>query len=526
MKVWQPWETAWPAGLLALGLGLALVALVVEGWRSRGAQRSAAAVAVPGGLFVLALVVRLVGIPALSAHVYDGHEAEYWDIFRGVREVGRGGTVLYPSMQWLWWGLGRVLPHHPGVPVGLMAAVGAGAAALVGSTAQRLGGVAAGLLAGLVVALHPVHAAWSSSAYNVILPAGLGCLSLWATTVVCLERRPSWLRAGVAVLAAGLAVLLRLETVLLGPVLLALPAVLTPAGMARVRALRRLWPVVPLLAGVGLVVGAGVWPLVVPGEVPGAGERALSFCINWSWLAPFWPLDGLAGLALIALAGLTTWRRPGLGGAAVVGVVWLHLVLASFDDYADRHALMALPLLAMLAGLAAEPGGSGWRTVLGRGLVLGVLVVELVGLVEMRARFYAEEDRFIEHLEERAEAEGLPLVTLAEARRGGGTACAWVNEDGRAQAERPLSHFNLIDPDEVAALRAAHGCIRWCQDVQDWRWSSRGVRDRAWRTRDLYSLRPVAVVTEQALGYGCLVVELGARRRCGCTGAEGSGGGC
>jgi hypothetical protein len=158
--------------------------------------------------------------------------------------------------------------------------------------------------------------------------------------------------------------------------------------------------------------------------------------------------------------------------------------------------------------------------------VLGIGLVELAGLAEMRGRYYAEEDRYIDFLGGLAEAEELPTLTLAEARSAGGQRCAWINEDARAQAERPLSHFNLIDPAEVASLREAHGCIRWCQDVQDWRWSSRGVRDRAWRTRDLYALRPVAVVTEQALGYGCLVVELGARRRCGCTGSEGSGGGC
>ena len=113
----------------------------------------------------------LVGVPALDMHTYDGHEAEYFDPSGGMRAPdARGGTVMIPGMQWLWWLLGHVLPAWPKLPVALMSAVGVASAGLVGGTFGLLGGRLAGLVAALIVIVNPAHAAWSSSAYNVILP--------------------------------------------------------------------------------------------------------------------------------------------------------------------------------------------------------------------------------------------------------------------------------------------------------------------------------------------------------------------
>ena len=98
MKIATPLQTAWPAGVIAVLLLLAL-------WRSRDELR------LPKGwgwaLLVL-LAVRIVWIPGITGHIYDGHEADYYDLFRGVRLPTRGGTVLYPAMQWLWYGMGAI----------------------------------------------------------------------------------------------------------------------------------------------------------------------------------------------------------------------------------------------------------------------------------------------------------------------------------------------------------------------------------------------------------------------------------
>jgi hypothetical protein len=518
MRIWQPWETAWPAGAALL---LCLVAVAAGGWRWVRVDRRDRLLA--AALLGLAIVVRLLAVPAWVQHTYDGHEAEYFDLFRGVREPNRGGTVLYPAMQWLWWGLGRVLPAWPRLPMALSALVGAAGAVVTAATVRRLATPAAGLAAGVLVALHPVHAAWSSSAYNVVLPWTLGAGVLWCGAVLAGSRRAprsiAWLGAGLF----ALTVATRMDAALVG-----LPAALLvltgrPGGMAWGAWLRDRAALLPaLFAGLALC-GAAVYPLVFPGEVPGAGERALSFAVNLPLIDLYLPRWAGLGLALAGVGGLFALRRwPAATLALVVGVVANHLVLASFDDLGDRHLLTGLVglVFAVGAGAAAAPGG--WRV---GGPLLGAWVLVCgLGLADLRPRFYGSEEAHTATLS--AEPwSALPRWTEAEARTRGGAACGWVAEDPRVSSPPVASHFNLLDPEEAAALRGPDGCLRWCADVQDWRWSSRGVRDRAVRLAHLYALEPVAVVEEPRSGYACLVLEVGARTCCGAAADPGDPGG-
>jgi len=280
-----------------------------------------------------------------------------------------------------------------------------------------------------------------------------------------------------------------------------------PSEQPLSRRLRMCLPwMLPVGVGLGLA-GAAVLPLVFPGEVPGAGERTLSFLINRFWAAPYAPLDGWAGgLAVVGLTALAVRRRPLVvllfAGAAVLA----HGVLATFDDFGDRHTLGALFAVALVVGLSVTAPGAPAR--LGQGLCVGLLGICGAGLFDMRERFYGSEERFAALLREDAAWAGLPRIEAEEARRD----CGWIAEDPRVAPQPQRSHFNLIDPSEADAIRGPEGCLRWCLDVQDWRWSSRGVRDRALRTARLYFLQPVAVVEDRSSGYACLVMELGARR--------------
>lgn len=518
MRVWQPWETAWPA---AAAVALCAIALAAGGWRWVRLPRRDRPVAL--GLFVLALVVRLVVLPAWTAHTHDGHEAEYFDLFRGVRSPTRGGTVLYPAMQWLWWGLGRLLPAWPRIPVALMAGVGSAGVVLGAAVVRRLSTPAAGLAAGLLLALHPAHAAWSSSAYNVAVPWVLGAGVLWCGAVLSTSRRAprsvAWLGAGLW----ALTVATRMDAGLVG-----LPAALLVGlgrapGQAWGAMLRdRLGLLPALLAGVGLA-GAAAFPLVYPGEVPGAGERALSFAVNAPLLDLYLPRFAALGLGLVGLGLASAARRwPTTALCMALGVVANHLVLATFDDLGDRHLLTGLvPMIwALAAGAAAAPGG--WRV--GGGLVAAAGVVFGLGLHDLRPRFYGSEEAHAAALSAGPWA-ALPRWSPERARSRGGQACGWVAEDPRVSSLPVASHFNLLDPAEAAALRGPGGCLRWCADVQDWRWSSRGVRDRALRLARLYALRPLAVVEEPRSGYACLVLEVGERTCCGAAADPGDPGG-
>lgn len=469
-------------------------------------------------LLLVALLVRLWVVPAWQRHAFDGHEAEYWDIFRGERPMSRGGTMLYPAMQGLWWFLGRVLPADPRAPVLVSVLVGLlGVLSWTGALG-RLVGARAGLLGGLIVALHPVHAAWSSSAYNVVLPWSLGALALLGACgrgegdqgpgapLPPGAGREDLGRGLVVGAALGLVALLRVD---------ALPWALVVLPLALLR-LRRLPPrgVAGFLLALlltGLIAAFGLGPLLAGGDLPGAGERETAFRSNLLFFAPYAPLEGPAGALMLLLALPFAARAAPLPTALfVLMALGNHLVMATFDDFGDRHALLALPFFAFLTATAA--GRSPWRLAW---LPLGLaLVQEASGLWAMNQEFYATDRRFLAEGERPPWSElpryRLDQVGTALAPRG---RCALVAEDPRVAADPPLSHFNLLDPAEAEALRAEDGCLRWCADKQDWQWSSRGVRDRARRLHHLYDVQPVARVIDEEQGFLCLSWQVGARRR-------------
>lgn len=500
----SPWQTGWPA-MLAL---VALIAGLLRARRELLPPRSSLLPLL--GIALLALLLRLFLVPAWARHIYDGHEADYWDIFRGLRPLDRGGTVLYPSMQWLWWSLGRVLPHAERVPVLISTLFGAASVLALGASIERLWGRRAGLLVAGFVALHPVHAAWSSSAYNVALPWLFGALALWAAASLA---QPEVQRPGALGLVMGASLALVVATRLEAGLWVLPCVVLSGQGLARSpergRWLRRVLPGALLGAALGI---AALAPLLFPGEVPGAGERGLALSANLLLFSSYAPFDTAAGAALLLLClPVALWRSPLFVGSLLAMALGNHLVLASFDDMGDRHALLALPLFAaLLAGAVTAPGAPRTALLLG----LAGLGLSASGLPEMASRYYASDDAWRAELEQPPWSE-LPRYRLAQVATAVAPLgqCGWIAEDHRVAREPALSHFNLLDPAEAESLRGPDGCLRWCADKQDWQWSSRGVRDRAARVHHLYETSPVAVVWDPDSGYGCQVWQLGARRR-------------
>lgn len=484
----SPLQTVWPVGVV----GLVWLWLC---WRHRAAVRLTPTML---ALAAVAFIVRLWWIPALGMHAYDGHEAEYWDLYRGMRAPTRGGTVMIPGMQWLWWLLGQVLPAWPKVPVVLMSAVGVASIGLVGGTIGLLGGRLAGIVAALVLIVSPAHAAWSSSAYNVILPfffCSMATFSAaWST------RQPTvplamklWVGTSLV-----LAVALRMDT---GMVALLVVWWVLAEGRSGLTVLARLRAWVP--AG-GISVGlaaACIWPMIWPGGLPGDGERSVAIFNNITFLDVYGPFGGEPGLAVLLLAGIIVAReRLALALSLVTFVIAHHLMMVTFDDFGERHALVALPGFAGLLGLAA-------RHRLGQAAALAALGLSVLGVVDMSERYYGSEESFAALLEEGSYAS-LPRVDIAEVPP---SECGWVAEDARVAADPVASHFNILRPEEATRLRGSDGCLRWCVDVQDWRWSSRGIRDRAQRLSHIYGLSPLHVVTDPDTGYACLVMDVGQR---------------
>jgi hypothetical protein len=485
------WTTAWPAGLALLGLLTGL-------WLARRELRPLRGWMLPASTIVLlALLVRFVWLPVPQAHYFDGHEADYVEFFAGLRDPGRGGTVLYPAMQWLYWLLGKVLSGS-----GWLLVVSACAGLLsIGSSAglaYSLFGRRAALWTAGLLALWGNHAFWSSSAYNVMIPLALSTVSLWALLLA--GRRSSLGLTLVAAAAGVLAVATRLEAA----------AMAVPALIILLR-----WPPRPLLRHLPvLVVGVGlgaaaVVPLVYPGGMPGSGEHSFMWPINLGLLDYLAPWGGAWLLPLVVLAWLPApaasnrLRRAGLDRWGVLLLLaWalaVHGVMSSFDDYGFRHALPAGVAMAVLAG-GALGGLRRWPAV----AVGGALVVLLaLDTHRISGLFYASEEAFVAEL-----PASLPRLDVS-AR----PACSLISEEHRVVGEQQRSHFNLLDPAEAQRLRAdGEGCLQWCPDLQDWRWTSRGVRDRAVRLLHLYPVRPLAVLEHPESGYACLLLELGERR--------------
>jgi hypothetical protein len=297
--------------------------------------------------------------------------------------------------------------------------------------------------------------------------------------------------------SALLAVCLRLESAV---VLLPLVGIVAP----QLRRISRIdWLV--LLAG-AVLAAAALWPLFFPGGLPGDGERWMAFRLNWPILAYGRPW--FHPLVLVAATGATLWRPWRALPWALWGVGG-HLAMATFDDQGFRHLL--LPAISVWV-LACGAGVELWRRrraprmlAIATALVMSVLVVR--DTQDVAHRFYQSEDVW-----EASVLAQFRDLTLEEFTPQSRPDCALI-VDEEVLAEKPaLSHFNLLDAAEAESLRARTGCLHWCADVQDARWSSRGVYDRTIRVRRLYPFKPLGMVREPSSGYACFLFEVGPRR--------------
>jgi len=268
------------------------------------------------GVLLVALVVRvwLVEWPRVlppaegrwpAGGVFDGHERGYVLAFLG--HPPDPSTQAWPALTALYRLLG-LLSSDPRLLVGLSVLAGALAAAGVAVWTARRFGTVAGIWTGLLVAVLPEQAAWSTSAYNVVLPHAL--------LVGALVARPWWARA----LFVAAAVSMRGEVALLTP-----------------------WLGWPGLVGLPVAAGWLSWL-----HSPDLGDPWLALRLNLPMLRYLGPPVLLLGL--LALRERSTW--PVLGFA-----LWTHISSAPFMDEGGRHLLAGGVAACVLVGVAA----ARWR---------------------------------------------------------------------------------------------------------------------------------------------------------------------
>ena len=418
-------------------------------------------------VLALALWVRLEWLPVGQRHVFDGHEAEYLDLFLG-RSTPSWSTRMVPPLGLLYQGLGA-LSHDPRLLIATSALAGLTSIAAIMDMVRRQVGVAGALLTGLLLALYGNHAFWCSSAYPVIMPFALLVSGLWLLSA---RRVAAWLPASFCL---SLAIGMRPELAL------SLPATFFWRGQ-RWGGWWLLW-----VLATSAMAAVITWPLLQPGAHPsGLWQTApLALAANLrslDYLAPWSSTATLALGVLLGLAAAIRWRRAATGWAALA--VSTYLPACAFADSGFRHALTAGAALCVLSALglvalATPTGPRGPRHHGSRALaaLLGLLCLVLLisDTSRLAARYYAP-----------AAAIHAELAALAPTvyDDSGFAGCRWITEEPPLPDQELPSHLTLHRFD---------GCLLWGEEFWHRSWTSRGLLDRGLRMHALYRMEPLAL---------------------------------
>lgn len=430
-----------------------------------------------GGV-VLAGVARALAIPALTRHVFDGHEADYYDVWRGVSSGMGQGYRASDWMHFLYGTLGPLFGGSGEALVILTLILSLFTLILMWMWVRDLSGSdPAGLWAVALLAVDPVHGFWASSAYNVQLPLSMSLLAL-----VALERtirRPSMPGMALVGVAFGAAVAARSEALLVAIPLLWRALTHLPR-LARDRR----------LLGVSLLtLPAVVWPIL-------SGMRGLSGQSNSAYMQEMfeqqvWMLDYLRPWGEVwAVAGLLVcsallWRlQPTL--RSTLGMLWSiplvhHLTYALFDDYDFRHTLLPRVALVAIVAMGIVAGKSFALRLPAFAVWNGVLVSLMLGLQDVSHRYYAGPEDFYQH---EPRFQTAPYVQL-DAYQG----CIFIVEDAYYGRYARASHFELYTQrDWARLLERSQGCVLFVYDLENFQASSRSIDGRALKVMKLYSL--------------------------------------
>lgn len=432
-------------------------------------------------------------IAAFDRFVPLGHEASYASCFAGhvtpANAHGWEPFVTYPILRWGYWALGGIVGRETIEAVlALNLAARSVTVVVVGlASAALFRRPEAGVLAAALLALHPAHALWGAAIYNVAIPLLFAAVCVWLAVLAWRDGSP-WMLAAAA--ASGcLVVATRIEWGVLAPCLALLLFGGLSSDWGRSPAVRtvRFWAPA---AGVVLLLGGAT--LLGPGSLTNQGgyHDPLGYLETLGrqvWILDFLePLQRPWTLALCAVGAVWTLRRvhgcirllSGLFGAAVLA----HGAMATFNDFAFRHELLAVLFLCLLGGAAGPAVVDAWRAGGSqRGLAAGTaaLLVATVGsalaaLADTADRYYMNEEAFFAAHPGFQSAE-IPHTSLEDGR------CYLITDNERLW-ERGLagSHFNLMEPGEAALHWQEHGgCIRWLLDDGDHRADGLAVRPRA-----------------------------------------------
>ena len=444
-------------------------------------------------LSVAGFCVSAFGFPVFDRFMALGHEASYAECFEGAStpssEHGWQPYVTYPLIRWAYWVIGGVVGRDDiGVLQVLNMALRGLSIGFVGLTAGVLFRRSeAAVLAALLLALHPTHAFWGTTIYNVPIPFFFASLCVLLSVV-------AWREGSARVLAAAaatgcLVVATRIEWGILAPGLALLLFGGLGGAWGRSEAVRTRafwWPAGLLVAAYGLSILAGAGALTTQGGY----HDVLGYLETMGrqiWILDFFePLQRPWALLMTFVGAVFTARRLPGGGRMIGGlaafVLVTHAAVTTFNDVAYRHDLLAgigAILLASAAGPAMtdawKAGGSARGLAAGLALLLaGTLTSAGIALRTNVQRYYITVEEF------QATHPGFASPVLSHQDLEDGR-CYLITDNERLWSLGLAgSHFNLMEPGEAALHWSEHdGCIEWLFDVTDYRVDGLAVRARA-----------------------------------------------
>jgi len=449
------------------------------------------------GLGVASVLISTVGFP-LERFDALGHEASYYEVYFGASAPanahGWQAYVTYPLLRWIYWGVGGIVGRDSG-PLPLL---------ILNASARGVAVVLVGWLAGVVMVrssvvvaaavllcINPVHAFWGAAIYNVSLPFSAALLCLVCATAAWRSGDARLLAAAAA--SGSLVAALRVEWALLAPMLVLLLASLGPEWGRSPRVWRlRFWaPAIAVVVAYGSTLLGSSGAIAEHGGYYGVSGYLESIGRQVLFLDVFDLWGGAWALATVGFGLFAGSRGPGgrlrRPAGLVAFVVLGHLVLATFNDYSYRHAL--LPTIGLILAAAASASllrdSDRRRAIPAAILLAGVVGASLLGLAEARSLYYASEEAFFERV------EGFRGDRLEASSVEDGSCYLITDSERLWDMQVAGSHFNLMDPGEaVTHYRAHDGCVLWLFDRSQWVWDSLGPRVRAGKMWFWFSWEP------------------------------------
>lgn len=387
-----------------------------------------------------------------------GHESFYFELSLGIQSLHAHDTLHYPSQQVLWW-FAHFLPTHSFIlflPLLISAFIPVIFSIFCSHNAPSKRFLPA-ILWSLTL---PSFLDWSCSFYNIIPPLLFALLF-----VLGLQKSNMKLSVISGLLMLGG----RIEWIVVIPFIFV--SNFSNKNKGFITTLLLLW--------------LSVFMIIFDQDIPGEGERWQAFLINLPILSYLEVYSNVGFLLLCA----SFYYRQQLSftsySALMLWCIGVHLLMSSFNDYGSRHIF---PIWFAM----------GFIIVHSERIWIVAVLLHLLAAFQHHQLHYASYDVWKHHLTQFSSARKLSLSEI--------TNCARVAESDVFKQTPTLSHFNLYSKDEYNRLHENFGCIHWCLEYEQWRWTSLGVSDRNYRINEMYNSTIIGILEQEE--QSCVLYEV------------------